>query len=177
MVPPVPRLIIALLLGAASVLAYAPAGWFPLIWLTLGGLYILLDGRASENGGSFKNAFAGGLLGASFGFGLFIAGVSWVYVSLSVFGGMPGAMAALATFLFCCVLSIFPALAGALFSATRRTAGGNAACILRACGRSRNGCAAGSLPAFRGWRPAIRKHHPAHCPGSPRYSASMALLC
>ena len=115
MVPPVPRLIIALLLGAASVLAYAPAGWFPLIWLTLGGLYILLDGRASENGGSFKNAFAGGLLGASFGFGLFIAGVSWVYVSLSVFGGMPGAMAALATFLFCCVLSIFPALAGALF--------------------------------------------------------------
>lgn len=113
--PSVPRLIIALLLGAASVLAYAPTGWFPLVWLTLGGLYILLDERAHESRGSVKDALAGGLLGASFGFGLFITGVSWIYVSLSVFGGMPAAVAALATFLFCCVLSIFPALAGALF--------------------------------------------------------------
>jgi len=53
--------------------------------------------------------------GAAFGFGLFITGVSWVYVSLSTFGGMPALVAALATFLFCCVMSIYPALACALF--------------------------------------------------------------
>ena len=57
----------------------------------------------------------GALLGAAFGFGLFIGGVSWIYVSLSVFGGMPAPLAALATLLFCLGLSIYPALAAAAF--------------------------------------------------------------
>ena len=101
------RLLGALLLGAASVAAYAPLGWFPLAWLTLGGLFALLCSARSPREGA--------LLGAAFGFGLFISGVSWVYVSLSVFGGMVAPLAALATVLFCAVLSIYPALAGALY--------------------------------------------------------------
>jgi len=105
------RLVAALLLGATSVLAYAPVGWFPLIWLTLSGLFALLDRSTNEG----RSARQGALIGAAFGFGLFITGVSWVYVSLSVFGGMPAPVAALATFLFCCVLSAYPALMGALF--------------------------------------------------------------
>jgi apolipoprotein N-acyltransferase len=43
-----------------------------------------------------------------------MAGVSWVYVSLSVYGGMATWLAALATFLFCAFLALFPAMAGAL---------------------------------------------------------------
>ncbi|MFZ4537787.1 apolipoprotein N-acyltransferase [Propionivibrio sp.] len=109
------RLLAALLLGATSVLAFAPLGWFPLVWITLGGLFGLLAIAANENKGTFKDSLDGALIGAAFGFGLFIAGVSWVYVSLSTFGGMPVPVAALATFLFCCLLSLFPALAGALF--------------------------------------------------------------
>jgi len=101
------RLLGALLLGAASVLAYAPLGWFPLLWLTLGGLFGLLGIAATTREGA--------RLGAAFGFGLFLAGVSWVYVSLSVFGGMPAPLAGLATFLFCAVLTVFPTLVGALF--------------------------------------------------------------
>jgi apolipoprotein N-acyltransferase len=101
------RLLGALLLGAASVLAYAPFGWFALIWLVLGGFYGLL--------GRCVMVREGARIGAAFGFGMFIAGVSWVYVSLSVFGGMPPPVAALATFLFCAVLTIFPTLVGALF--------------------------------------------------------------
>jgi apolipoprotein N-acyltransferase len=89
------------------VLAYAPLGWFPLLWLTLGGLFGLL--------GLATTAREGARLGAAFGFGLFLAGVSWVYVSLSVFGGMPAPLAGLATFLFCAVLTVFPMLVGALF--------------------------------------------------------------
>ena len=105
------RLIAALLLGAASVPAYAPIGWFPLIWLTLGGLFALLSSGTNED----KKTLNGALISAAFGFGLFISGVSWVYVSLSTFGGMPTPIAALATLLFCCMLSAYPALAGALF--------------------------------------------------------------
>lgn len=62
-----------------------------------------------------RTAAAGALLGGAFGLGYFGAGVSWVYVSLSVFGGMPMAAAAGATLAFCAYLALFPALAGALF--------------------------------------------------------------
>lgn len=98
---------IAAVLGAASVAAFAPLGAFPLVWLTLGGLYGLLA-RA-------RTVAAGAWLGGAFGFGFFGAGVSWVYVSLSVFGGMPAAAAAAATLAFCAGLALFPAAAGALF--------------------------------------------------------------
>jgi apolipoprotein N-acyltransferase len=47
-----------------------------------------------------------------FGLGLFGAGVSWVYVSLHQFGGMPAPLAAFATAVFCAFLALFPAAAG-----------------------------------------------------------------
>jgi len=101
------QLAAAALLGVASVAAFAPLAWFPLLWLTLGGCYWLLN--------RVRTAGAGALLGGAFGLGFFGAGVSWVYVSLSVFGGMPMAAAAGATLAFCAYLALFPALAGALF--------------------------------------------------------------
>ena len=104
------RLLVALLLGTCSVLAYAPTGAFPLIWLTLGGLFALLTTENAQ-----RRTRNGALLGAVFGFGLFIGGVSWIYVSLSVFGGMPAPIAAIATLIFCLGLSAYPALAGAAF--------------------------------------------------------------
>jgi apolipoprotein N-acyltransferase len=105
------RLLAALLIGAAGVFAFAPFAWFPINWLSLCGLFALL-GAETEG---LRSPRRGALLGAAFAFGLFLAGVSWVYVSLSVFGGMPAWLAGLATLLFCVVLSLFPALAGALF--------------------------------------------------------------
>jgi len=48
------------------------------------------------------------------GLGFFIAGVSWIFISLSVYGGMAAWLAAIATFLFCAVLALFPAMASAL---------------------------------------------------------------
>ena len=51
-------------------------------------------------------------LGFWFGLGLFGAGVSWVYVSLHQFGGMPAPLAGFATVAFCAFLALFPAAAG-----------------------------------------------------------------
>jgi len=93
------------------VTAFAPLAWFIVAWLSLGGLFALL-GRAVDGGRRTRD---GALIAASHGCGLFLAGVSWIYVSLSVFGGMPAAVAALATVLFCLLMSVFPALAGALY--------------------------------------------------------------
>jgi hypothetical protein len=55
---------------------------------------------------------AGWLSGFAFGLGFFLAGVSWVYISLHVYGAMPAVLAAIATFLFCAYLALFPAIAG-----------------------------------------------------------------
>jgi len=101
----------ALLFGAVGVAGFAPLGWFPLNWLSLGGLFALLVAEADGD----RRPWHGALIGASHAFGLFLTGVSWIYVSLSVFGGMPAAVAGLATLLFCAVLALFAALAGALF--------------------------------------------------------------
>ena len=67
--------------------------------------------------------------GYAFGLGLNLAGVSWVFVSLHEFGHMPAVLAALATFLFCAYLALFPAAAGWL---ARRMPSAGAARLLAA---------------------------------------------
>ena len=94
----------ALLLGIATVFSFAPFGLSALPALTLAGLFALWQRAASP-----RRAF---VLGLAFGLGLFGAGVSWVYVALSTFGGMPAPLAALGTAGFCAYLALFPALAG-----------------------------------------------------------------
>ena len=94
-------------LGAVSVSAWAPLQLWPVLFLTLGGLYALIGAD-----GSIRRAFS---LGMAFGLGLFLAGVSWVYVSLSLFSGLPAALAAISTLLFCLFLAVFPGLAMAAF--------------------------------------------------------------
>ncbi len=101
------RLLVAAGLGAAGVLAFAPCELFwlaPPVWL---GLLLLLR-RAADVRQAAATGFA-------FGLGFFLGGVSWVYVSLSVFGGMPWWLAGVAAFLFCAVMALFPLLAGAAF--------------------------------------------------------------
>ena len=98
---------LAALIGATGVLCFAPFGLFwlaPAVWL---GLFALLRHADSEREAA--------LTGLSFGIGFFLTGVSWVYVSLSVFGGMAWWLAGIAAFLFCSVMAIFPMLAGWLF--------------------------------------------------------------
>ncbi|MBC7780567.1 MAG: hypothetical protein H7125_10755, partial [Proteobacteria bacterium] len=56
------------------------------------------------------NARAAAWRGFVFGLGYFLGGVSWVYVSMNVYGAMPLPLAALATVGFCAYLALFPML-------------------------------------------------------------------
>ncbi len=106
--------LLPLLLGVTGVLCFAPFGFFwaaPLVWLAL---FLLFERAASAR----RAALAGGL----FGLGFFLAGVSWIFVSLSVFGGMPAWLAAPATFLFCAGLALYPALSGFFYRRFRPAA-------------------------------------------------------
>jgi len=120
--PPAVSLLAALVLGAFCVLGFAPfdawfAAYFP-VWpaptLALGGLFLLCRRAAT--------ARAAMLLGMAWGAGCFLCGVSWVYVSLSEFGGMAPPFAAAATLLFCLYLALFPALVASLFHRWQRNA-------------------------------------------------------
>ena len=96
-------LLISLLLGAVGVAAFAPLGWYPVAWLAMAGLFLLVFGSPSPRE-SARRAYL-------FGLGHFLAGVSWVYVSLHDVGGMPLPVAAFATLALCAILALYPALA------------------------------------------------------------------
>ena len=100
------QLLLAFAAGGVSVLAFAPFYLWPVAIVSLFFLFALWH-RAATAWHSF-------LIGYAWGLGLFIFGVPWIYVSLHVYGSMPAVLAGIATFLFCCYLAIFPALAGAL---------------------------------------------------------------
>lgn len=106
------RILLALLAGGAAVLAFEPFG-LPLLALPgLAALAALL--RRTES------ARAGFGLGLAWGFGFFVGGVSWLYVALNRYGGMPMPLAATAIALFCAYLALYPGLAAALFVHLRR---------------------------------------------------------
>jgi apolipoprotein N-acyltransferase len=102
----------AVLLGAAAVLGFAPFELFPLPILALALLFRLWRRAESPRRAAW--------LGFCWGLGFFLAGVSWVYVSLHDVGGMAAPMALAATLGFCAWLALFPALVGYVY---RRVAG------------------------------------------------------
>ncbi|MBI3068221.1 MAG: apolipoprotein N-acyltransferase [Betaproteobacteria bacterium] len=106
--------IIAFLLGAATVLGFAPFRLFPVPIATLAWLAWRWDHEPHPGRAAW--------CGFAFGLGMFLAGVSWIYVSLHDFGAMPAPLAAVATLLFCAYLALYPAAAGWLFAKFQRSA-------------------------------------------------------
>ena len=102
---------LAFILGALSVLAFAPFEAFPLLWLTSAGFYALLCRTRDLPRAGRRSA----LLGGSFGLGLFLSGVYWLFISMHTYGGMPALLAALLTLIFCAYLALYPALAAWAF--------------------------------------------------------------
>lgn len=107
--------LVAAALGAFCVLGFAPFDQWFAVWpaptLALGGLLLLWRGAPDPRRAAW--------LGLAWGAGFFLCGVSWVYVSLSEFGGMAPPAAAAATLAFCLYLALFPALVGYLYQRYR----------------------------------------------------------
>jgi apolipoprotein N-acyltransferase len=93
--------------GAVAPLAFAPFGLFPLIELSLTILF------ASWHYAQPRWAFIQGYL---FGVGMFGVGVSWVFVSMHDFGGVPVSLGVFLTALFVLFLALFPAVVGASYA-------------------------------------------------------------
>ena len=101
--------LVVLIAGAANTLSFAPTphgGWlevaifaFFFVWLT----------RTT----GWKSA---ALTGGAFGFGNFVTGVWWLYVSMHDYGGMAPPLAAAALVLFSLYLAVYPALAAGVWS-------------------------------------------------------------
>lgn len=108
------RRIIALLLGGSLIFSYAP---FSQAWLVLPVLIALLF--------TLRNTtpYMAWRIGFYFGLGWFSAGLSWIYVSIDQFGGLPvlASIAVLAVLFI--YLSIFPALALFLWKYSERWLG------------------------------------------------------
>lgn len=101
------RLLLAGVLGIAHTQAFAPHDWWWLQILSLAGLAALIADAPRTR--------AAGAIGYAFGLGWFLSGIWWLYISMHVYGEMPSWMAALAVLLFSGFLSLYPALAGALW--------------------------------------------------------------
>lgn len=100
------KLLLSLVAGAMAIAGFAPLSLWLLPLLSLALLFGLLVKTPS--------AHCCFLIGLAWGLGFFIAGVSWIFVSLSVYGDMAAWLATLLTFLFCAFLALFPAMTGAL---------------------------------------------------------------
>ena len=96
--------VIAAALGAVTVAGFAPFYLFPLPLLSFAALFLLWQRAPSGRDAA--------LLGFAFGLGWFCTGVSWIYISLNMFGAMPAPLAATATLLLCAYLALHPALIG-----------------------------------------------------------------
>lgn len=97
-------IVLPLAAGAACVLGFAPFYGWPIPIAALAILFHVWSRSATPRQAA--------LSGFAFGLGYFLAGVSWVFVSLHEFGSMPAVLAALATFLFCAFLALYFAAPG-----------------------------------------------------------------
>ncbi|ASV98167.1 apolipoprotein N-acyltransferase [Paraburkholderia aromaticivorans] len=126
--------LVALAAGAANTLSFAPTphgGWLELA------IFALFFAWLTRTTG-WKSA---ALTGGAFGFGNFLTGVWWLYVSMHFYGGMAAPLAGAAVVLFSLYLAVYPALAAGVWSFC--------------AGHARNGAAADDTPFSPTWHGAL----------------------
>lgn len=101
----------AFLAGLMMVLGFSPFNIWPIGFLIPALLFLLQEKTLKTHATSLVAAHPSKafLIGLAFGCGIFGAGTSWIYVSLSRYGGGPF-LALLCTLAFVLILALFPAL-------------------------------------------------------------------
>lgn len=99
-------------LGALLPFALTPFNFWPLALIVPGLLFVILRKYHRLKDGIF--------LGFALGLGLFGVGASWVYVSIQEHGHLAPPLAALITFLFAVLLSMFTIIKASLFIGLKR---------------------------------------------------------
>ena len=97
------RALVAAILGALHAAAFLRDAAWPLELAVLAALFALVA-RSGDVAAAARVGFA-------FGLGWFLCGISWVYISLHVYGQMSLPLAGLATVLLCAGLALYPTLA------------------------------------------------------------------
>ncbi len=97
-------------LGALQTLAFVHTAWWALPWLCIAALAWRVANASAKRAAC---------LGWAFGTGWLLAGTWWLFISLHRYGELPAWMAALAVFALCALLSIYLALAMAVFARFR----------------------------------------------------------
>jgi apolipoprotein N-acyltransferase len=100
----------AFALGLLNAASYAPWPHWALSLLALTGLFWLMHLARSRGAPILMQA----MLAFAFGMGWLGAGLSWLFISMHFYGGMPAPLAALALMLFAAYLSVYPMLASAI---------------------------------------------------------------
>jgi apolipoprotein N-acyltransferase len=101
--------LVAVAAGAFNTLSFAPTphgGWLELA------IFVFFFAWLTRTTG-WKSA---ALTGGAFGFGNYVTGVWWLYVSMHDYGGMAAPLAAAALVLFSLYLAVYPALAAGIWS-------------------------------------------------------------
>lgn len=117
------RLLLAFVAGAASVLALAPFHIAPILWLTLPVLVWLIDGigagasRRDNGSGLVSRMGAAAVIGWTFGFGYFLAGLYWIGFAFLVEADIFAWLLPFAVVLLPAGLALFTALSCVLAAA------------------------------------------------------------
>jgi len=96
---------VLILAGALLPLSLAPFSLWPVAIISIAVLFILLQNQSPQS--AFKRA-------ALFGAGLYLAGTSWIYISMYVHGDVSMVFAIFGTLFFCLLLAVLFALPFAL---------------------------------------------------------------
>ena len=110
------KFILVFCAGWLTVLGFSPFSFYPLTVLALAVLFVQWQHARSK--------WVAAKLGFAFGFGLFTAGLGWLFVAMHDYGGMPVPLAVLAVALFTGFYALFPAVVGYLQARVRSVLGG-----------------------------------------------------
>ncbi len=110
---PSPKALVAMALaGSTSLLSFEPFGWWPVQFLALAWFFYQV--------GMSSASLRGVWLGWAFGFGWSVAGMHWLYIAVTRFGGLPAILGAIAIALLGLYMGLFGAFAGGAASWLRR---------------------------------------------------------